>query len=147
MLHTKGVNVDPGSLNDWLIKNGGYASGAFGLRSRFLESWLCDLQGCDIIWSKADSFGKTKFQGVETASESAICTGVSQGHGVIVNVNVKICVCQALISVCGLQQGHHWVLVTGCRGGGVLTVNGNDETIIFLIFSFVHFTCVCVFVF
>jgi len=89
MLSTKGVNINPEGFNNWLKGNGGYVS------------------GCDIAWAKADNFGKTKFQGVETASEAAICSGVSAGHGVIANVN----------------GGEHWVLITGCRGGGVFSVN------------------------
>jgi len=89
MLSTKGVNVNPGTLNSWLKQNGGYAS------------------GCDIYWGKVDAFGKTHFQSVETASEASICSGLSQGHGIIANVN----------------GGSHWVLLTGCRGGGVFNVN------------------------
>jgi hypothetical protein len=89
MLKTKGANVDPSSLDSYLTKNGGYAS------------------GCNIVWSKADNFGKTKFQGIETASESAICSGLKQNHGIIANVN----------------NGGHWVLLTGCAGNGVFNVN------------------------
>jgi len=63
MLATKGVGVDPGSLNSWLDDNGGYAN------------------GCDIIWATPDKWGVTSFQGIETASESEICNGLSQGNG------------------------------------------------------------------
>ena len=45
MLASKGVGVDPGSLNSWLVNNGGYAN------------------GCDIIWAVPDAFGATSFQG------------------------------------------------------------------------------------
>lgn len=89
MLKTKGASVDPSSLDSYLTKNGGYAS------------------GCNIIWAKADDFGKTKFQAIETANESQICSGLSQGHGIIANVN----------------NGGHWVLLTGCAGNGVFYVN------------------------
>jgi len=89
MLNTKGVDTNPGVLNAWLINNGGYAN------------------GCDIIWAKADAFGKTTFQAMETASEDSICSGISAGHGIIANV----------------RGGTHWVLLTGCKGGGVFTVN------------------------
>lgn len=85
----KGVSIDPGSLNSWLKNNGGYAN------------------GCDIIWSAPDKFGVTSFQGKETASESEICSGVSQGHGIIANV----------------MNGGHYVLITGCAGNGVFYVN------------------------
>ena len=48
ILNTRGVNVNPGTLNAWLDSNGGYAD------------------GCDIYWGKVDSFGKTSYQGQET---------------------------------------------------------------------------------
>lgn len=89
MLATKGVSKNPGTLDSWLTQNGGYAS------------------GCNIVWAKADAFGKTTFQGIETANESEICNGLSKGHGIIANVN----------------GGGHWVLLTGCKGNGVFTVN------------------------
>jgi len=89
ILATKGGNYNPSSLDSWLTKNGGYAN------------------GCDIYWSKVDSLGYTKFQGIEKASESEICNGLSQMHGIVANVN----------------GGGHWVLLTGCQGGGVFTVN------------------------
>jgi len=89
LLTTRGVNLNPDQLNSWLLGHGGYVS------------------GCDIVWSKVDAFGKTAFQGVETANEASICSGLSAGHGIIANVN----------------GGEHWVLLTGCKGGGVFTVN------------------------
>jgi len=89
MLATRGVAMTPDTLNNWLNSHGGYAS------------------GCDIEWAKVDSFGKSTFQGVEKASEAAICSGIAAGHAIIANVN----------------RGEHWVLLTGCQGGGVFTVN------------------------
>jgi hypothetical protein len=89
MLKTKGANVDPASLDSYLTQHGGYVN------------------GCDIIWAKADDFGVTTFQGMEKANESEICNGLSQMHGIIANVN----------------GGGHWVLLTGCAGGGVFYVN------------------------
>lgn len=89
MLKTKGANVDPASSDVYLTQHGGYAN------------------GCDIIWSKADDFGVTKFQGIQYANEQEICNGLSQMHGIIANVN----------------NGGHWVLLTGCAGGGVFYVN------------------------
>lgn len=89
MLKTKGANYDPSTLDHWLTVNGGYAN------------------GCDIYWGSVDAFGVTKFQGIETASESEICSGLSAMHGIIANVN----------------GGGHWVLLTGCKGNGVFTVN------------------------
>lgn len=78
MLATKAGGVDPGSLNSWLDSNGGYS-------------------GCDIYWGSVDKLGLTSFQGIENASESEICNGLSQGHGIIANV----------------MNGGHWVLLTG----------------------------------
>ena len=89
ILATKGVNVDPSSLDDWLSNNGGY------------------FNGCELIWGSIDAFGVTSFQGLETADEGSICNGLAQGHGIVANVN----------------NGEHWVLLTGCLGGGVFTVN------------------------
>jgi hypothetical protein len=89
ILNTKGTGHDPGSLNSWLKSNGGYAS------------------GCNIIWASVDAFGVTSFQGIETADESAICNGLSQGHGIVANVH----------------NGGHWVLLTACAGNGVFYVN------------------------
>lgn len=89
MLKTKGASVDPASLDSYLTRNGGYAS------------------GCNIVWSAVDNYGVTKFQGIETASESEICNGLNQMHGIIANVN----------------NGGHWVLLTGCAGNGVFYVN------------------------
>jgi hypothetical protein len=76
-------------LNSWLHSNGGYAN------------------GCNICWGSVDAFGVTKYQGKEHASESAICSGLSKGHGIVANVH----------------NGGHWVLLTGCAGNGVFYVN------------------------
>jgi hypothetical protein len=89
ILQTKGAGQDPGSLNSWLKSNGGYAS------------------GCNIVWASVDAFGVTSFQGIEQASESAICSGLSQGHGIVANVH----------------NGGHYVLLTACAGNGVFYVN------------------------
>lgn len=89
MLATKGVGLNPGSLDTWLTDNNGYAN------------------GCDIIWASVDAFGATSFQGMETADESSICSGLDQNHGIIANVN----------------GGAHWVLLTGCLGNGQFSVN------------------------
>ena len=89
ILATKGVDINPSSLDDWLSNNGGY------------------YDGCDLLWGSIDAFGVTRFQGLETADEGAICNGLAQGHGIVANVN----------------NGGHWVLLTGCLGGGVFTVN------------------------
>lgn len=89
ILATKGTGHNPSSLNSWLKSNGGYAN------------------GCDIYWGSVDAFGKTSFQGIEQASESAICSGLSQGHGIVANVH----------------NGGHWVLLTACLGNGVFAVN------------------------
>ena len=89
ILKTKGANYNPSTLDKWLTKNGGYAN------------------GCEIYWGKVDSLGVTSYQGMETASESAICSGLSKGHGIVANVH----------------NGGHWVLLTGCLGNGKFSVN------------------------
>ena len=89
MLATKGVAITPGTLNTWLKDHGGY------------------VDGCDIVWARADAFGKTTFVGIEKAGEAAICDGLKAGHGIIANVN----------------GGSHWVLLTGCAGGNTFWVN------------------------
>jgi hypothetical protein len=89
ILATKGAGKDPGSLNSWLKSNGGYSS------------------GCLINWGSVDKLGYTKYQGKESPTESEICNGLSQGHGLVANVH----------------NGGHWVLLTGCAGNGVFYVN------------------------
>lgn len=82
-----------------------------GVDPSSLDSYLTHnggyANGCDIIWAKADDYGVTKFQGIEYANEQEICNGLSQMHGIIANVN----------------NGGHWVLLTGCAGNGVFYVN------------------------
>lgn len=96
LLATRGVSVDPSSLDIYLSDNGGY------------------VDGCDLIWGRIDDFGVSAFQGMETADESSICWGLSQGHGIIANV----------------RGGSHWVLLTACLGNGVFAVNdpGFDQS-------------------
>ena len=89
ILRTKGVSIDPSSLNSWLRNNGGYEG------------------GCDIVWSAVDRFGKTSFQGIETADYATICAGIRAGHGIVANV----------------RGGSHWVLLTGCPSSNVFSVN------------------------
>jgi len=76
-----------------------------------LNTWLKAnggyVSGCDIVWSTVNKLGLITYQGSETAAYSTICTGVQAGHGVIINV----------------RNNAHWVLVTGCNGGNVFTVN------------------------
>jgi len=76
-----------------------------------LNLWLSShggyANGCDLFWGKVNSFGKVTFQAIEKASEASICSGLAAGHGIIANVH----------------GGAHWVLLTGCRGGGVFDVN------------------------
>lgn len=66
------------------------------------------LTGCRCVRrASVDKFGKTAFQGIETADEATLCAGIAAGHGIIANV----------------RGGSHWVLLTGCQGGGVFDVN------------------------
>ena len=76
-----------------------------------LDSWLTNnggyAGGCNIYWGSVDAFGASTFRGIQVANEQEICNGLAQMHGIVANVN----------------GGGHWVLLTGCLGGGVFTVN------------------------
>jgi len=89
ILATKGVNIDPGVLNSWLRSHGGYVS------------------GCDIIWSKANEFGKVAFIGQSRQPYAAICDGISKGYAYIANV----------------MNGRHWVLLSACEANESFEVN------------------------
>jgi hypothetical protein len=69
ILATKGAGKNPGSLDSWLTKNGGYSS------------------GCLINWASVDSLGYTKYMGKQSPSESEICNGLAAGHGLVANVH------------------------------------------------------------
>ena len=49
----------------------------------------------------------TSYQGMETADYNTICNGISNGHGIVANVH----------------NGGHWVLLTGCLGNNMYSVN------------------------
>jgi hypothetical protein len=77
-----------------------------------LNTWLKSHSGysggCNINWASVNAFGVVTFIAKEPgATESEICDGLSKGHGLVANVH----------------NGGHWVLLTGCRGGGVFDVN------------------------
>lgn len=77
-----------------------------------LNSWLKGhggySGGCNINWASVNSLGKITFIGKQPkATETDICNGLKKGHGLVANV----------------RGGGHWVLLTGCRGGGVFDVN------------------------
>jgi len=63
--------------------------------------------GCSLYWGKVDAFGLTRFQSQQWLSESQICNYLGRGYGIVANV----------------RGGSHWVLLTGCRGGGVFSVS------------------------
>lgn len=69
IIATRGGKYDPGSLDSWLTKNGGYSG------------------GCNIIWSSVDALGYTKFQGKQSPTEQEICNGLAAGHGLVANVH------------------------------------------------------------
>lgn len=54
-----------------------------------------------------DALGYTTYVGKQSPTESEICNGLAAGHGLVANVH----------------NGGHWVLLTGCAGGGVYYVN------------------------
>eukprot|EP01032_Pedospumella_encystans_P009977 gene9977-11693_t len=76
-----------------------------------LNSWLKGhggySSGCLINWSSVDALGYTKYQGKQKPTEQQMCDGIKAGHGLVANVH----------------NGGHWVLLTGCKGNGVFTVN------------------------
>ena len=82
-----------------------------GVDPASLDSYLTThggyANGCNIIWARADDFGVTQFRSIQVASYNEICNGLSQNHGIIANVN----------------NGGHWVLLTGCAGNGNFYVN------------------------
>eukprot|EP01147_Barroeca_monosierra_P005289 gene5289-7061_t len=68
ILRTKGLNFNPGSLNNWLIKNGGYESG--------------DL----LVWGSVNKLGVITFQAIENPDLSTLIKGVNACHGIVANV-------------------------------------------------------------
>mmetsp|Transcript_1872 Transcript_1872/g.4184 ORF Transcript_1872/g.4184 Transcript_1872/m.4184 type:complete len:170 (-) Transcript_1872:87-596(-) len=76
-----------------------------------LDHWLTThggyASGCLIVWASVDAYGATKFNGFGEISEANICAEIKKGSGLVANV----------------RNGGHWVLLTGCKGGGVFTVN------------------------
>lgn len=76
-----------------------------------LDAWLAEVQGfqgdgCDISWRYVDIKGVTRFQGIKQLSEQELCKELANDSGVVANVG-----------------GDHWVLLTGCLGKGVFSVN------------------------
>jgi hypothetical protein len=63
--------------------------------------------GCNIYWARVDAFGKTRCAGSQRGSYQQVCSWVASKYGVVANVN----------------NGGHWVLVTGCDGKGNIMVN------------------------
>jgi len=92
-LRSKGTSVDPGTLNTWLIHNGGYVGGD------------------ELVWASVNPFKSIAFHnyyhGPGSLSVSSMQQFISQGWAIIVNV----------------RGGSHWVLVTGHGGGGNFNVN------------------------
>ena len=76
-----------------------------------LNSWLKSnggySGGCNINWASVDKLGYSTFMGKQTPTETEMCNGIAAGHGLVANVH----------------NGGHWVLLTGCAGGGVFYVN------------------------
>lgn len=59
--------------------------------------------GCDVYWEAIDSiYHATHFQGLMKLPEKLVCKDLAAGYGIIASVN----------------GGTHYVLLTGCRGGG-----------------------------
>lgn len=92
-LRTLGTEVDPGTLNTWLIQNDGFADG--------------DL----LVWGSVAEFGTMKlynyFHGAASLSQSDLQGFIAQGWPVIVNV----------------RHGEHWVLATQAVQNSTYLVN------------------------
>jgi len=88
-----GTVINPGTLNTWLIKNGGYVDGNL------------------LVWASADRLGKMKFNhyytGYKSLSPSDLQSHVEKGDPVVVNV----------------RDGSHWVLVIGYQNSTQFYVN------------------------
>jgi hypothetical protein len=69
IIATKGGGYNPGNLDSWLTKNGGYSG------------------GCNINWASVDKLGYTTFVGKQSPTEQEICNGLSAGHGLVANVH------------------------------------------------------------
>eukprot|EP00048_Salpingoeca_helianthica_P014611 m.222564 g.222564 ORF g.222564 m.222564 type:complete len:188 (+) comp16056_c0_seq1:341-904(+) len=80
----RGASIDPGSLNSYLQNHGGY------------------VRGDDIIWGTVDALGFSTFMGMESVTVDDLSWGLSQCHGIVVEV----------------RGGAHWVLLTDYRGDG-----------------------------
>eukprot|EP01106_Pelomyxa_sp_JSP_P004500 TRINITY_DN16_c0_g2_i1.p1 TRINITY_DN16_c0_g2~~TRINITY_DN16_c0_g2_i1.p1 ORF type:complete len:206 (-),score=20.43 TRINITY_DN16_c0_g2_i1:93-710(-) len=60
---------NPGDLNTYMTKNGGYAD------------------GCSEVWSVADTLGFTVYCGTQTPDYATVCNSVNNGNGIIAWVN------------------------------------------------------------
>jgi len=68
-LSYRGYGGNPGTFNNWLRNNGGYAS------------------GCLIYWAKPDDLGFTHFNGQQNPDYSTVCASVERKNGIVANVN------------------------------------------------------------
>jgi len=94
ILKTRGVDVNPGTLNTWLKSHHGYAGGD------------------ELEWTAVNALSsKAKFlnmyRGKGSMSETKLIDASKAGHGIVVNV----------------RNGGHWVLVTGHISGSTFRVN------------------------
>jgi len=87
------------------------ASRGYGGNPGTFNKWLKSnggyASGCLIYWGKVDNLGFSSFQGLENPTYSTVCTSVGKSNGIIANVN----------------NGHHYVLVTGCTGSSSYKVH------------------------
>jgi len=103
----------------------------YGGNPGVLNAWLRDnggyASGCLIYWAKPDDLGFTAFQGLEHVDYGTVCSGLDAAHGIVANVN----------------NGGHYVLLTGYDGNGNYYVNdpagrrttfGHDEVDVFVVY-------------
>jgi hypothetical protein len=97
MLASRGVAIDPGSLDSWLTQHGGYSG------------------GCNIAWGAVNAFGRATFIAIQTVNEGDICNGLGQGHGAYFGRGLFV-----LIFVV-VMRGCRWCWRIHCRLGLALS--------------------------
>lgn len=87
------------------------ASRGYGGNPGSFNTWLTKnggyASGCLIYWAKADNLGFSQFIGFQHPDYSTVCSSISKSNGIVANVN----------------NGHHYVLLTGCAGSNTYNVH------------------------
>jgi len=87
------------------------ASRGYGGNPGSFNKWLKNnggyASGCLIYWAKVDNLGFSSWAGIQNPTYDTVCSSLEKGNGIIANVN----------------NGHHYVLVTGCAGSSKYNVH------------------------